>query len=94
MRFNDRNEPTFTAEPMAAFTNYLSQMWPLPVVHQTGLEGAFDFSPNPPAFDPRPGENRGDRVREAVIAAGFKVEERKVPTEVTVVDRCERPSEN
>jgi hypothetical protein len=29
-----------------------------------------------------------------VIAAGFKVEERKAPIEITVVDRCERPSEN
>ena len=36
----------------------------------------------------------GDRIREAVLAVGFKVEYRKVPTEVTVVDHCERPSEN
>jgi uncharacterized protein (TIGR03435 family) len=92
--FSDDNDPTFTAEPMSTFTNYLSQMWHSHVVDQTGLEGTFDFSLNPSAFDPQPGENWGDRVREAVIAAGFKVEERKVPTEVIVVDRCERPSEN
>jgi uncharacterized protein (TIGR03435 family) len=94
VRFNDRNDPTFTAEPMSAFTNYLSNMWHLPVVDQTGLEGTFDFSLNPSAVDPQPGESWGDRVREAVIAVGLKVEERKVPTEVTVVDRCERPTEN
>jgi len=94
VRYNDRHEPTFTAESMAAFTNYLSQMWHSPVVDQTRLEGTFDFSLKPSAVDPQPGENWGDRVREAVIAVGFKVEERKMPTEVTVVDRCERPSEN
>jgi uncharacterized protein (TIGR03435 family) len=94
MRFNERNEPTFTAESMAAFTNYLSQMWHLPVVDQTGLEGTFDFALDPSAADPQPGENWGDRVREAVVAAGFKVEERKASIEITVVDRCERPSEN
>jgi uncharacterized protein (TIGR03435 family) len=94
IRFNDRNDPTFTAAPMSAFTNYLSNMWHSPVVDQTGLEGTFDFSLNASAVVPQPGENRGDRIREAVIAVGFKVEERKAPTEVTVVDRCERPSEN
>ncbi len=93
-RYSDRNDPTFTAESMSAFTNYLAQMWHAPVVDRTGLEGRFDFSLNASAIDPRPGENWGDRVREAVIAIGFKIEERKVPTEVTVVDRCERPSEN
>jgi uncharacterized protein (TIGR03435 family) len=94
LRFNDRNDPTFTAESIAAFTNYLSQMWHSPVIDQTRLEGIFDFSLNPSAVDPQPGDNWGDRVREAVIAVGFKVEERKVPTEITVVDRCERPSQN
>jgi len=94
VRFNERNDPTFTAQSMSAFTNYLSQMWHSPVVDRTGLEGAFDFSLNPSAVDPQPEENWGDRVREAVIAVGFKVEERNVPAEVTVVDRCERPSEN
>ena len=94
MRFNERNEPTFTAESIVGFTNYLSQMWHLPVVDQTGLEGTFDFSINPGTVIPEPRDTWGDRVREAVIAAGCKVEERKAAVEVTVVDRCERPSEN
>jgi uncharacterized protein (TIGR03435 family) len=37
----------FTAVPMSAFTNYLSNVWQSPVVDQTGLEGAFDFTLNP-----------------------------------------------
>ena len=69
-------------------------MWQSPVVDQTGLEGAFDFSLELSAFHPEPGEVLGDRVRDAVIAFGFRVEMRKVPTEITVVARCERPSQN
>ncbi len=91
MPYNSLNELTFRAVPMAAFTNYLSQMWQSRVIDQTGLEGAFDFSLSP-STDAR--ESWGDRIREAVLAVGFKVEYRKVPTEVTVIDRCERPSEN
>jgi uncharacterized protein (TIGR03435 family) len=93
-RFNDHGDPTFIAETMSLFANYLSQTWHLPVIDQTGLEGSFDFSLSPSAVDPQPDNNWGDRIREAVMALGFKVEEKKVPTEVTVVDRCERPSEN
>jgi uncharacterized protein (TIGR03435 family) len=89
--YNARNQLTFTAVPMSALTNYLSQMWQSPVIDQTGLEGAFDFTLNPSTDA---GESWGDRIREAVLAVGFKVEYRKVPTEVTVVDHCERPSEN
>jgi uncharacterized protein (TIGR03435 family) len=47
MCYNDRNDPTFTAEPMSAFTNYLSEMWHSPVVDQTGLEGTFRFLSQP-----------------------------------------------
>jgi uncharacterized protein (TIGR03435 family) len=79
---------------MSALINYLSKMWHSPVVHQTELGGAFDFSPEPSGVDPQPGQMWGDRVRDAVIAFGFKVETRKVPLELTVVDRCDRPSEN
>ena len=76
---------------MTAFTNYLSNSLPMPVIDQTGLEGAFDFTLNPST---EPGESWSDRIHDALIAVGFKVEYRKVPTEVTVVDHIERPSEN
>ena len=84
----------FTAVPMKYLVAVLAQLWASPVVDQTGLAGTFDFSLAPSAVDPQPGERWGDRVREAIIAFGFKVEMKKVPTEVTVVDHCERPSEN
>jgi uncharacterized protein (TIGR03435 family) len=91
MPYNSLNELNFRAVPMTALTNYLSQMWQSPVIDQTGLEGAFDFSLSP-STDAR--ENWGDRIREAVLAGGFKIEYRKVPTEVTIIDRCERPIDN
>lgn len=94
MRFNQQNDPTFTAITMSRFANYLSQMWHEPVVDQTGLTGTYDFSLSPSAIEVLPGQTWGDRVRQAVFIAGFKIEERKVPTDVTVVDRCKRPSEN
>src|SRR5262249_3973967 len=94
MRFGENHDPTFTAVPMSALINYLSQMWHSTVVDQTGLSGLFDFSLQPSAIDPQPGESWGDRVRDAVTASGFKIETRKVPLEITVVDRCDRPSEN
>ena len=40
------------------------------------------------------GPFNGDRVRQAMEAIGFRVEDRRVPLDVTVVDRCERPSPN
>lgn len=94
IRYGAHGDPIFVAVPMSAVTNYLSNMWHSPVVDQTGLAGTFDFSLAPSAVYPAPGAAWGDLVREAVLAFGFKVETRKVPMQVTVVDRCERPSEN
>jgi uncharacterized protein (TIGR03435 family) len=94
LRFGERHDPSFTAAPMSALVSYLSQMCHSPVVDRTGLEGVFDFSLEPSAVDPQPGETWGDRVLEAIAESGFKVEMRKVPSEITVVDRCDRPSEN
>jgi hypothetical protein len=41
-----------------------------------------------------PESKLGDRVRQAIEAIGFRVEDRRVALEVTVVDRCERPTAN
>ncbi len=100
--YNGRGDITFTAVSMSDLTNPLSQMLGSPVVNKTELEGAFDFTINLAAVEPQPegrtsAERRAayqDRVREALTAVGLKVEERKMPIEITVVDQCERPSEN
>ncbi|WP_263419434.1 TIGR03435 family protein [Terriglobus albidus] len=94
MRVDAHGDPVFAAVQMSAVTNYLAQMWHLPVVDQTGLTGTLDFSLAPSAIEPVRGQTWGDLVREAVVDFGFKVETKKVPLQVTVVDRCERPGEN
>jgi uncharacterized protein (TIGR03435 family) len=96
---------TYTAVPMSDFINQVSLMLQSPVIDKTELEGAFDFTINLSAVASQAvsqtnterrasAQDRVDRVREALTAVGLKVEERKMPIEVTVVDQCERPSEN
>lgn len=84
----------FKAVPMSSLTNYLSQIWAAPVVDETDLRGAYDFVLNTSSAGRPPGEIVADRVRDAIEDLGFRVENRKVPLEVTVVDRCERPTAN
>lgn len=91
---NDRGDVVFTAVPMSTVTNYLSQVWAAPVVDETELNGAFDFRLPTSEVEQRPQMTWRDRVREAVEAIGFRVENRRIPLEVTVVERCERPSPN
>ena len=89
-----RGDVVFSAVPMSAVTNYLSQMWQAPVVDETELKGLFDFKLATSQVEPQPHMSWGDRVREAAEAIGFRIENRRIPLEVTAVDRCERPSEN
>jgi len=91
---SDRGDVVFTAVPMSAVTNYLSQMWQAPVVDETELNGVFDFRLATSQVEPQPQMSWRDRVREAIEAIGFRVENRRIPLEVTVVDRCERPGAN
>jgi uncharacterized protein (TIGR03435 family) len=90
----ERGDVVLTAVPMAAVTNYLSNMWRVPVVDETEIKGKYDFKLATAQMDGEPEMKLGDRVRQAIEAIGFRVEDRRVPLEVTVVDRCERPSVN
>jgi uncharacterized protein (TIGR03435 family) len=89
-----RGDLAFKSALMGRFTNYLSQMLRAPVVDETGLNGAFDFKLPMSEVSTQPTQSYGDRVREAAEAFGFRIEEKKIPLEVTVIDRLERPSEN
>jgi uncharacterized protein (TIGR03435 family) len=90
----ESGDVVLTAVPMATVTNYLSQMWRVPVVDETELKGKYDFRLATSQVVGEPEMKLGDRVREAIMAIGFRVEDRRMPLEVTVVDRCERPSAN
>ncbi len=94
IRMNDQRDIVFTSVAMNGVTNYLSQMLRAPVSDETGLKGAWDFVLALSRIDPQPNESFGDRVREAAEAVGFHLENRRIPLEVTVVDRCSPPGAN
>ena len=90
----ERGDMVFKAARMPSLTNYLSQMLRSPVVDETGLKGAYDFVLATSRVEMQPGENWSDRVRAAIAELGFHLVNKQVPLEVTIVDRCERPTEN
>lgn len=69
-----------------------------PLVDRTGLKGTFDFiimfSVKPPDSQPQPnpsGPSLPDALQEQL---GLKLESRKEPVDVLVIDHLETPSEN
>jgi uncharacterized protein (TIGR03435 family) len=92
---------------MANLAQKLSDAVHLPVADFTGAEGAFDFklqwtpedgSAKPPSGGDKPGAAVVD-AGPSIFAAlqeqlGLKLESRKVPTEVLVIDRADKASEN
>jgi|SRR5579883_3211252 len=92
-----------TRASMQYFTWFLSQTLREPVVDQTGLEGFYDFKleipqPPPPAGGERErkalGPDPGDLFAAIRDQLGLKVERRKAPVTVMVIDHAERPGEN
>ena len=76
-----------------------------PVVNETGLEGRFDFTLD---YDPEVAPGVGDKeiaasgsdvAKPSLFTAiqdqlGLKLESKKVPVEMLVIDRIARPGEN
>ncbi len=86
---------------MADFTRSLAVLLGRPVVDETGFGEAFDvhltFSPDDLSAAPRPGSP--DDAAPAITTAlreqlGLRLDSKKAPVEVLVIDRVERPSEN
>jgi uncharacterized protein (TIGR03435 family) len=81
---------------MPQFAEFLARKLDRPVLDETGLKGAFEV-----VFDAAPYslDGAGDAGGPSVFTAlqeqlGLKLEARKAPVEILVVDRAERPSEN
>jgi uncharacterized protein (TIGR03435 family) len=79
---------------ISVLTNLLSNLLTEPVMDETGLNGNYDFELAVSRVGLQTGMTWADRVREAAETLGFRLENRRIPLEVTVVDRCERPSAN
>jgi uncharacterized protein (TIGR03435 family) len=82
---------------MAALTRMLSNKLHQPVHDNTGLEGKYDidlsWTPDPPAAadSPEPASTPGPSVFTAIRdSLGLKLEPRKEPVEMLVIDRIER----
>lgn len=106
---SSRTEIDAEACSMRQLALKLSEVIHLPVADSTGIEGAFDFQlkftpddmqAKPPSGGDKPGAVPVDPANGPSIFAalqeqlGLKLEARKVPTEVLVIDRAEKPSEN
>jgi uncharacterized protein (TIGR03435 family) len=91
---------------MKYFCWYLGQPLQAPVVNQTGLDGFYDFTLQLPTPDPDRLKSEGERKAEGgrpdpgdIFAAirdqlGLKVEMRKAPVPVMVIDSAQKPGEN
>jgi uncharacterized protein (TIGR03435 family) len=86
---------------MRIFTEILSRDLNLPVLDRTGLKGAFKFTVRWNADRPRvaaPDDPAGDLKWEISTALaqqlGLTLKSQRMPVEMLVIDRAEKPSEN
>jgi len=92
--------------PIHELCNALVSLLDRPVVNQTGLEGNFDYklewtpdpSPSPPGDSPVSAtgvDSTGPSLSAALLQQlGLRLESKKGPVEVLVIDRVSKPSEN
>ena len=98
---NGRGDIVGKNASMDRFAEVLSRQMDLPVVNRTGLEGVFNFRIQWTLENARPekaGENRamdGPSIFTAIQEQlGLHLRAQKVPVEVLVIDRAEKPAEN
>jgi uncharacterized protein (TIGR03435 family) len=89
----------FTHVTLAQFSEMMSSPLQAVVVDQTGLTGGWDFTLDMSSFMMMKPTGIEDAIGMIIQAAneqlGIKIEEKKVPTEVLIVDHAERvPVEN
>jgi len=102
---NNNNHLTATCIPMSSLADFLSRRMELPVLDMTGLTGFYDLTLDY-VPEPRPGDGKGATTAAEDPAGltlpmaiqeqlGLKMEARKAPIEIIVVDHAEKaPTEN
>ena len=76
----------FESSPLKVLVNLLANTLGSPVVDKTGLDGLYDYTFEWP--------DAGSSLFASVDQLGLKLEAKKEPVEVLVIDRAERPSAN
>ena len=99
MMRGNRGEMQFQGMPITGLVNTLANILHTPVVDGTGIMGFYDFTLDPMQLSVRTQPVTPDLWPELVLAAvqeqlGFKLERRKAPLEITVIDRVDRPTDN
>jgi bla regulator protein BlaR1 len=102
MNINNGQRLIATSAPTKALADALKMILGRPVRDETGIEGTFDFKME---WAPEPGmplsrtAAEDDSARASIFTAlteqlGLRLESRKAPTAVLVIDGVERPGEN
>jgi uncharacterized protein (TIGR03435 family) len=76
----------FESSPLRILVNMLANTLGSPVVDKTGLDGLYDYTFEWP--------DAGSSLFASVDQLGLKLEAKKAPVEVVVMDRAEHPSAN
>lgn len=85
--------------PLAGLVNTLANILHMPVVDGTGMTGSYDFTLDPVHLAGRTQPVTPDLWPDLVLAAvqeqlGFKLEKRRSPLEITVIDHAVQPTDN
>lgn len=85
--------------PISSFADDLALILRQPVIDETHMQGVYDvrltFSPESGPNAPRIADNRPSIYTALEEQLGLKLEPRKVPVDILVVDHCEKmPTEN
>jgi uncharacterized protein (TIGR03435 family) len=89
----------FSHVTLAQLTEHAGSELEAVVVDETGLEGSWDFTLDVSVFGARPAASQDDAISMMIEAVntqlGIKIDEKKAPAELLVVDHVERqPVEN
>jgi uncharacterized protein (TIGR03435 family) len=92
---NGMGSMTAIAMPMSIFVTWLSGTARHPVIDKTGLSGAYDFKLEWTDDGTAADGSRAPLVQTAIQEQlGLKLESRKGPVDILVIDHAERPTEN
>jgi uncharacterized protein (TIGR03435 family) len=89
---------TARAQPLTALVELITKEFRLPVTDKTGLAGKFDFTlefaPQAPGTLPAdaPDESAPNLMSAITQQLGLKLESKKIPVDILVVDRADKVS--